>query len=88
MPIRDLRSPAADSTTQLVDLRWAGLALEIVGELVGVSKSNRWTVDGIDLSYGFLGVPGTAHLAVGVTGVEKATKTCPAAAADAFVGVG
>lgn len=35
-----------------------------------------------------VGVPGTARVAVGVTGVEKTTKTGPAAVADAFAGGG
>ena len=69
VPVRDLGAPAADRAAQLVDLGWAGLVLEVVGELEGVLESEDGTVDVVDASYGFGGVAGGAYFAVGVSGV-------------------
>ena len=84
VPVGDLGTPTADGTTQFVDLRRAGFVLEVVGELEGVSERDGGPVDLVDASYGFLGVPGCAHLSVGVTGVEEATEPGSAPVADAF----
>ena len=88
MPVSDLGGPAADGATQLVDLGWAGFVLEVVCELEGVLESEDRSVDPVDVSDGFFGVPGCAHLAVGVTGVEEATQAGLTPVADAFVGGG
>lgn len=60
MPVGDLGGPAGDGSAQFVDLGWAGLVLEIVGELEGVLEGESWAVDVVDASYGFGGVPGCA----------------------------
>ena len=81
VPVGDLGAPAADGTSELVDLRWAGVVLEVVCELEGVLEAGGGAVDVVDVSDGFLGVPGGADFAVGVTGVEEATEACPTAVA-------
>ncbi|MDE0169817.1 MAG: hypothetical protein OXS29_09910 [bacterium] len=55
--------------------------MEVVGEPEGVSERDRWAVDPVDVSDGFLRVPGTVDLAVGVAGVEEATETGSASVA-------
>ena len=60
VPVRDLGGPAADGSTQLVDLGWAGLVLEIARELQGVLESEGRCVDVVDAPHGFLRVPGGA----------------------------
>ena len=48
--------------------------LEVVCELEGVSESKDRTLDPVDASYRFLGVPGGAYLPVGVTSIEETTQ--------------
>ena len=72
VPVGDLAALAADTAAELVDLRWTGLILKVVGELEGVSESNYWSVDGVDVLGWFLDVPGAADLAVAVAvGVSR-----------------
>ena len=54
----------------------------------GVLESEGGAVDVVDASHDFLRVPGCAHLAVGVTSIEKTTQAGLTAVADAFVGRG
>ena len=56
--------------------------MEVVCELEGVSESEGGTLDPVDASDRFLGVPGGAYLPVGVTGVEETTQPCLTAVAD------
>ena len=56
--------------------------MEVVCELEGVSESEGGTLDPVDASYRFLGVPGGADFAVGVTGVEETTQPCLTPVAD------
>ena len=88
VPGRDLWGPAGDGATEFVDLGWAGLVLEVVGELEGVSERDGGAVDVVDASYGFGGVPGCADFSMWVTGVEEAAEAGAAPVADAFVGCG
>ena len=62
--------------------------LEVVCELEGVSESKDRTVDPVDAPDGFLGVPGGAYLAVGVTSIEETAQAGLTSVADAFVGGG
>ncbi len=82
VPVGDLGGPAGDGATQLVDLGWAGFVLEAVCELEGVPESKGGTVDPVDAPYRFLRVPGGAHFAVGVTGIEETTQPGLTAVAD------
>ena len=56
--------------------------MEVVCELEGVSESEGGTLDPVDASYRFLRVPGCAHFAVGVTGIEETTQADLAPVAD------
>ena len=56
--------------------------MEVVCELEGVSESKDRSVDPVDASYRFLGVPGCADFAVGVTGIEETTQPCLTPVAD------
>ena len=69
-------------------LEWAGFVLEVVCELEGVSESKDRSVDPVDASYRFLGVPGGAYLPVGVTSVEESTQPGLTPVADFVVGSG
>ena len=88
VPVGDLEFQSGDGATRLVDLGWTGFVLQVVRELEGVSDSEDRFVDPVDVSDGFLRVPGGADFAVGVAGVEETTQPCLAPFADAFVGGG
>ena len=58
--------------------------MEVVGELEGVSEREHGSVDPVDVSDGFGGVPGCADFSVGVASVEETTEAGLASVADAF----
>ena len=61
----DLGCPAGDGPAQFVDLGRAGFVLEVVSELESVAEREDRFVDPVDVSDGFLSVPGGADFAVG-----------------------
>ena len=85
LPVGDLSRPAADGAAQFVDLSWAGLVLEVVGELFNRRQTSKnhgtgaWQSPSPALSYA---PPSTAVASVGAacsrprTSIRSSSWTC------------
>ena len=62
--------------------------MEVDSEPPAVGVGEGWIVDAVDPAEGFLGVPGHADFAVGVSSFEEAPQAAVPAVVEAFVGGG
>ena len=85
-PGHDLGVSAGDGAAELVDLRGAGLVLEVGGELSGVFVGEAGVLDLVDVAEGFFGVPGQPDFSVGVPGRQEALESFPAGLVESFLG--
>ena len=88
MPRHDLIPPAADGPAQRPNLGWHRGVAEIVGELINELGGEDRIGDHVDLPGGLFRMPHHPHLAMGVTGVQQATKLGIALVVEPFVRLG
>ena len=88
VPGRDLQSPALERATQRTDLRWSDLVREIGGQLIEPGDLKFLVLVAVELSNGFLRVPGGGHIALRVTGLEQVQQLASAVFTQALLGLG
>ena len=88
MPGGDLMLPAEKRAAQKAHFDGAGAVLEVLTESLDEDHGQVGIVVVMDAAYDLLGVPGDAHLAAGIAGVEQAEQLRPAVVLQAFVGPG
>ena len=88
VPGGDLQSPALERAAQRANLRGSDLVREICSQFIEPSERQFLVLVAVELADRFFGVPGCAHVAVRVTGLEQVQQLGLSVFAQTFFGLG